>query len=115
MRFSIQLVLFLETPIFLPDRNVLYEALDEYRHGLRDNPKLSDYYLEDGTFVRLDNISIGYNFSNVRGFERIRLYFASNNVFTITGYTGIDPEISPSGLSLALTNTTHIQKHALIL
>ncbi len=89
-------------PIFLPDRNVLYEALDEYRRGLRDNPKLSDYYLEDGTFVRLDNISIGYNFSNVRGFERIRLYFASNNVFTITGYTGIDPEISPSGLSFGL-------------
>lgn len=89
-------------PIFLPDRNVLYEALDEYERGLRDNPKLSDYYLEDGTFVRLDNLSLGYNFTNVSGFEKIRIYFASNNVFTITKYTGIDPEISPSGLSFGL-------------
>ncbi len=89
-------------PIFLPDRNVLYEALDEYDRGLRDNPKLSDYYLEDGTFIRLDNLSLGYNFTNIGGFERIRLYFASNNVFTITGYSGIDPEISPSGLSFGL-------------
>jgi iron complex outermembrane receptor protein len=89
-------------PSFLPDRNVLYEALDEYERGLRDNPKLSSYYLEDGTFVRLDNLSLGYNFKNVAGFDLIRLYFASNNVFTLTGYSGIDPEISPSGLSFGL-------------
>ncbi|HPR58691.1 MAG TPA: SusC/RagA family TonB-linked outer membrane protein [Bacteroidales bacterium] len=89
-------------PTFLPDRNVLYEALDEYERGLRDNPKLSSYYLEDGTFVRLDNLSLGYNFKNIAGFERIRLYFASNNVFTLTNYSGIDPEISPSGLSFGL-------------
>lgn len=89
-------------PIFLPDRNVLYFALDEYERGLRDNPKLSSYYLEDASFVRLDNLSLGYNFRNVKGFERIRLYFASNNVFTITNYSGIDPEISPTGLSFGL-------------
>jgi TonB-dependent starch-binding outer membrane protein SusC len=89
-------------PIFLPDRNVLNEAFDEYERGLRDNPKLSSYYIEDGSFVRLDNLSIGYNFREVAGFRLIRLYFASNNVFTLTNYSGIDPEISPSGLSFGL-------------
>jgi TonB-dependent starch-binding outer membrane protein SusC len=89
-------------PIFLPDRNVLSEAIDEYERGLRDNPKVSSYYLEDASFLRLDNISIGYNFVNPGRFERIKVYIASNNVFTLTNYTGIDPEISTTGLSFGL-------------
>jgi TonB-dependent starch-binding outer membrane protein SusC len=89
-------------PIFLPDRNVLRSALDEYERGLRDNPKLSSYYLEDGSFVRLDNISLGYNFTKPGLFTKIRVYVASNNVFTLTNYSGIDPEISTSGLSFGL-------------
>jgi TonB-dependent starch-binding outer membrane protein SusC len=89
-------------PIFLPDRNVLASALEEYERGLRDNPKLSSYYLEDGSFIRLDNISLGYNFTNVAGFKKIRIYAASNNVFTLTNYTGIDPEITFSGRSFGL-------------
>ena len=89
-------------PIFLPTRNVLSEAVDEYQRGLSDNPKVSSYYLEDASFIRLDNISLGYNFANTGRFERIRIYVASNNVFTLTNYTGIDPEISTSGLSFGL-------------
>lgn len=89
-------------PIFLPDRNVLASALDEYDRGLSDNPKVSSYYLEDGSFLRLDNISLGYSLRNVAGFERVRIYFASNNVFTLTNYSGIDPEINYSGLSFGL-------------
>jgi TonB-dependent starch-binding outer membrane protein SusC len=89
-------------PIFLPTRNVLASALDEYEKGLRDNPKVSSYYLEDASFIRLDNISLGYNFNKLGGFEKIRVYIASNNVFTLTKYTGIDPEISTSGLSFGL-------------
>jgi TonB-dependent starch-binding outer membrane protein SusC len=94
--------LILGNPIFLPDRNVLSTAIDEYERGLRDNPKVSSYYLEDGSFIRLDNVSFGYNFSNVAGFQKIRVYFASNNVLTFTNYSGIDPEISYSGLSFGL-------------
>jgi TonB-dependent starch-binding outer membrane protein SusC len=89
-------------PIFLPTRNVLSVAIDEYEAGLSDNPKVSSYYLEDASFLRLDNISIGYNFIRPGRFERIRVYLASNNVFTITDYSGIDPEISPTGLSFGL-------------
>lgn len=89
-------------PIWLPGQNVLQSALDEAERGLDDNPKLSSYYLEDGSFIRLDNISLGYNFKNVQGFKNIRVYFASNNLLTITKYTGIDPEISFDGLSFGL-------------
>ncbi len=89
-------------PIFLPTRNVLSAAIDEYERGLDDNPKLSSYYLEDASFLRLDNISLGYNFKDVGRFQRIRVHVASNNVFTITNYSGIDPEISTSGLSFGL-------------
>jgi TonB-dependent starch-binding outer membrane protein SusC len=69
---------------------------------LTDNPKVSSYYLEDASFIRLDNISLGYNFKNVGQFEKIRVYVASNNVFTLTKYSGIDPEISTTGLSFGL-------------
>jgi TonB-dependent starch-binding outer membrane protein SusC len=89
-------------PIWLPNINVLESALEEKEKGLKDNPKLSSYYLEDASFVRLDNVSFGYNFKNVAGFKNIRLYFASNNLLTLTKYSGIDPEISYDGLSFGL-------------
>lgn len=89
-------------PSTLPALNGLRVAVDEYEAGLRDAPKVSSYYLEDGTFIRLDNLSVGYNFRNINGISNVRLYFASNNVFTITNYTGLDPEISFSGLSFGL-------------
>ncbi|HOP05304.1 MAG TPA: SusC/RagA family TonB-linked outer membrane protein [Tenuifilaceae bacterium] len=89
-------------PIWLPNINVLQSALDEKEKGLNDNPKLSSYYLEDASFIRLDNLSFGYNLKNVAGIKNIRLYFASNNLFTLTKYTGVDPEISYDGLSFGL-------------
>ncbi|MDD3566763.1 MAG: SusC/RagA family TonB-linked outer membrane protein [Bacteroidales bacterium] len=89
-------------PIALPNTNALVSAIAEKENGLDDNPKPSSYYLEDGSFIRLDNVSLGYNFKNVPGFKNIRVYFASNNLLTLTNYTGIDPEISFDGLSFGL-------------
>lgn len=88
--------------IWLPNGNVLQSALEEKDRGLKDNPTISSYYLEDGSFVRLDNLSFGYNFKNIPSVKNIRLYFTANNLFTITNYTGIDPEISPEGISFGL-------------
>jgi len=89
-------------PIWLPDINVLQSALDEEARGLDDNPRLSSYYLEDGSFIRLDNVSIGYNIKNLKLVKNIRIYFTSNNLLTITNYSGVDPEISATGLSFGL-------------
>jgi len=49
----------------------------------------SDYYVENASFLRMDNITIGYSF-NYRG-EPLRLYGTMQNAFTITGYSGVDP------------------------
>lgn len=81
--------------------NVLESALEEEARGLNDNQKLSSYYLEDGSFARLDNLSLGYNIP-VKGISNLRVYVAANNVFTITNYSGIDPEISAIGRSFGL-------------
>lgn len=89
-------------PIWLPEINVLESALDEAARGLNDNPKLSDYYLEDGSFIRLDNVSLGYNIKNLGLVKNIRVYVASNNLLTFTNYSGIDPEISTNGTSFGL-------------
>jgi TonB-linked SusC/RagA family outer membrane protein len=49
----------------------------------------SDYYVEDASFLRMDNITLGYSF-NLRG-QRARVFGTVQNVFTITGYSGVDP------------------------
>ncbi len=88
-------------PYWLPAINVLESALEEKERGLNDNPKLSSYYLEDGSFVRLDNLSLGYNIP-VKNISNLRVYVASNTLFTLTDYTGVDPEISATGRSFGL-------------
>ena len=60
------------------------------------NPQYwSDYYLEDGSFFKMDNISLGHTFRNVfNETSSLRVYSSVQNVFTITRYTGLDPEVS---------------------
>ena len=56
--------------------------------------RFSSYYVENASFFKLDNVTLGYNFdvSNSKAFSRIRAYFSVQNAFVITGYTGLDPE-----------------------
>jgi len=54
---------------------------------------LSSQWLESGAFVRLDNWQIGYNFSSKGLLDRARVYIGGNNLFIITKYKGIDPEL----------------------
>jgi TonB-linked SusC/RagA family outer membrane protein len=57
-------------------------------------PEFSSLYIEDASFLRLDNVSIGYNLPLKSGsFSNLRLYATGQNLFTITNYTGIDPEV----------------------
>ena len=59
------------------------------------NPRyFSDYYMENGSFLRLDNMTLGYNFKNLQGGNLgLRLYASVQNVFVITKYQGLDPEV----------------------
>ena len=65
-----------------------------------DNDRWSDRYIEDGSYVRLKNIALGYNFPKkwISGFglESLRVYANIQNLLTITGYDGYDPEIGAS-------------------
>ncbi|MBR9920362.1 MAG: SusC/RagA family TonB-linked outer membrane protein [Bacteroidetes bacterium] len=54
---------------------------------------LSDYYLERGDFVRMDNITLGYDFGEVANNMFLRLSASVQNAFLITSYSGIDPEV----------------------
>jgi TonB-linked SusC/RagA family outer membrane protein len=55
----------------------------------------SDYYVQDASFVRLDNISVGYTFNQkIKGISMIKLTGSAQNVLTITKYDGLNPEIS---------------------
>ena len=65
------------------------------------NQRPSDFYVEDGSFLRLKNIQIGYSV-NPRIIEKIklkslRIYFTAQNLLTVTGYRGFDPEIGTTG------------------
>lgn len=65
-----------------------------------DNDVISDRYVEDGSYIRLKNISLGYTFPkkwiSKWHLENLRLYVNIQNLFTITGYDGYDPEIGAS-------------------
>ena len=60
----------------------------------------NSYYIEDGDYWKIDNITLGYNIKipSARFIKSARIYASSLNTFTFTGYTGIDPEISVTGL-----------------
>src|ERR1700754_1443292 len=60
----------------------------------------SSRYVEDASYLRLDNVTLGYNFpSFFKGMRSMRVYISGNNLAVITGYRGIDPEVSLSGLT----------------
>ena len=62
--------------------------------------RYSTRFIESGNFVRLDNFTLGYNFRNIsKSIQNLRLYISGNNVFIITNYKGIDPEINQGGLA----------------
>lgn len=63
-------------------------------------PQLS-YFIEDGSYLKLKQLILGYNFKTDRwkGIRQFRMYFQANNLFTITKYQGIDPEITRGSLN----------------
>ncbi len=81
---------------WLPN-NLLKSAITTHDQ-LNDDPQYSDYYLENGNFVKLDNITLAYNFRlKTKLIRNMRLYITGRNVATFTGYSGIDPELQDTG------------------
>ncbi|TPG62359.1 SusC/RagA family TonB-linked outer membrane protein [Hymenobacter nivis] len=91
---------YLGTPATQSEANVLTSAYDGSKYSKLTNTAtanvLSDYFLEKGDFVKLDNVSLGYTVKLASKYARsLRLYAAAKNVLTVTSYTGGDPDILP--------------------
>jgi TonB-linked SusC/RagA family outer membrane protein len=86
-------------PYTFPSNNLLISALDKHKK-LNDIPQYSDYYLEKGDYLKISNLSVGYNFNTAalgQYISRIRIYAGADNLHTFTSYSGIDPEINSTG------------------
>jgi len=54
----------------------------------------NDYFVQTASYLRMRNIMFGYTFSNIKGVDRLRLYFQMLNLFTITKYEGLEPDLA---------------------
>ncbi|MCD7941250.1 MAG: TonB-dependent receptor [Bacteroides intestinalis] len=79
-------------------KNVMKSIVSEQKATDSFSSLPSDRYLENGSYFRLSTLTVGYTFRNFNGWLRdVRLYASCNNVFTLTGYKGRDPEINLGG------------------
>lgn len=77
--------------------NTQKKAFTDNGHVTNGHNLLLDYFVEKGDYVKLDVLSLGYTFNlNKKWLERIRIYGTARNLFTITGYSGVDPAQFPT-------------------
>ena len=74
--------------------NYTYEAIERNWQTYQITSQLSDYYVHNASFLKCDNITLGYSFSELFKALNGRVYATANNVFTITKYKGLDPEVA---------------------
>ena len=80
--------------------NVFMKDIDGAKTVLSDKAHFSSYYLEDGSYVKLDNFTIGYTFNlkDNKFIRSARIYATGQNLLTITKYSGQDPEVNTTGV-----------------
>ncbi|WP_281764176.1 SusC/RagA family TonB-linked outer membrane protein [Neptunitalea lumnitzerae] len=81
------------------ENNILTNLHTDYYNtqftSLTDQGLLSDYYIQEASFFKVDNITLGYSLKEaIKGIDKMRFYGSVQNVATITDYDGLDPEIS---------------------
>ncbi len=95
--------------------NISPYAADDKRTDARNN-NFSSRYVEDGSYLRFDNATLGYRL-NIKNeyISMLRFYVTGNNLFVITKYKGIDPEINQGGASLGVDYNSFYPKTRTIL
>ena len=84
---------------FAGGKNVMKEFITDRSAKDTGSNIPSDRFIEKGDYVRLQSLSVGYTFKNLNGWmQSVQLYATMNNVFTITGYKGLDPEVNLGGI-----------------
>lgn len=72
------------------------------------NARYSSKYVEDATFVKLDNVTLGYNLKINHGYiSKSRIFFTAQDVFCLTGYKGLDPEVNLGGLTPGIEHLSY--------
>ena len=97
---------------YLPGSNITETALTS---GFKDQPQPSAYWLRDGSYTRLENLTLGYRFKKLRGINNLRLYITATNLFVITPYGGIDPEIKTEGSHRYIDNNYYPKSRQFVL
>jgi TonB-linked SusC/RagA family outer membrane protein len=69
-------------------------ALPVWEAGAATDNVPSSFFIENGSYLRIKNVQIGYNFSKIKGFSKCRVYAQAYNLVTFKKYTGLDPQIS---------------------
>ena len=94
-------------------KNVLRETLQDPAFPNDPNYFIpSTYYLESGSYLRLATLSVAYTFNHLGGWLRsLQVYATAKNVFTITGYKGLDPEVELSGTEPGLDRRETFYPH----
>jgi iron complex outermembrane receptor protein len=88
-------------------RNVLKSVATQQNINDLQSQAPSDRWLENGSYFRLSSLSLGYTFGKLGNWvNSLKVYATCNNVFTITGYSGRDPEISLGGLEPGMDRRT---------
>lgn len=95
-------------PVMLARGNVLNEAFETKFNktplAIDQELQYISYYVEKGDYWKIDNMTLGYTFNFNTWIQRLRIYGTISNLATITGYSGIDPEVSLSGLAPGIDN-----------
>lgn len=80
-------------------QNVLSDAYDKHK-DIKGEKELSDYWLEKGSFLKVDALNIGYRFNQslLKPFKNLRVYATGRDLFVFTNYSGLDPEVNINGL-----------------
>lgn len=80
-------------------QNVLASAYEKHKDIVGEK-ELSDYWLEKGTFLKVDALNLGYTFNTnlIKPIKKLRLYTTARDLFVFTKYTGLDPEVNINGL-----------------
>jgi len=94
--------LYYEGSGYLGLKNVLKSTFDHENHP---GAVYSSYYIEDGSYLKLDNVTLGYRVPIKSAYiSKLRVYVTGQNLLTITSYKGIDPEVGLSGLAPGIEN-----------
>lgn len=95
--------------------NILVDAANE---SAKDGNafRYSSRFIESGSYLRLENMTLGYTFKKpIKYIENVRLYSTVNNLFVITKYTGVDPEVNMGGMSPGIDSNNFYPKTRTIL